>query len=55
MAGKTVKGTMRMSGTVNNKVVTVTGLTTFLASTASNHMTGQTVMIDGGMVLFQEK
>jgi len=29
----------------------ITGVTTFLASTASDYMTGQTGMIDGGMVL----
>jgi meso-butanediol dehydrogenase / (S,S)-butanediol dehydrogenase / diacetyl reductase len=29
----------------------ITGVTTFLASTGSDYITGQTVMVDGGMVL----
>jgi len=29
----------------------ISGVTTFLASAASDYITGQTIMVDGGMVL----
>jgi meso-butanediol dehydrogenase/(S,S)-butanediol dehydrogenase/diacetyl reductase len=42
------------AGILRGRVATpadITGTTTFLASPASDYMTGQIVMIDGGMTL----
>jgi meso-butanediol dehydrogenase/(S,S)-butanediol dehydrogenase/diacetyl reductase len=42
------------TGILRGRVATpgdITGTTTFLASPASDYMTGQIVMIDGGMTL----